>query len=139
MRGRHDTPAVSLPRALSLCSRDVVFAEALSIVLNMGSRISRKQANIQASRLSLTGKISREGPPGAHLAPSGPFGPYSSRFSLESGRLPSRLPWLGWLACCAQPWLGLAWACLACLACLARLACLALDCSSNNNRHGREG
>ena len=32
---------------------------------------------------------------------------------------------LGWLACCAQPWLGLAWACL---------ACLALDCSSNNNR-----
>ena len=44
-----------------------------------------------------------------------------------------------WLACCAQPWLGLAWACLACLACLARLACLALDCSSNNNRHGREG
>ena len=49
------------------------------------------------------------------------------------------LLWLGWLACCAQPWLGLAWACLACLACLARLACLALDCSSNNNRHGREG
>ena len=41
---------------------------------------------------------------------------------------------LGWLACCAQPWLGLAWACLACLACLARLACLALDCSSNNNK-----
>ena len=31
------------------------------------------------------------------------------------------LPWLGWLACCALPWLGLAWACLACLA-------------SNNNR-----
>ena len=33
----------------------------------------------------------------------------------------TRLLWLGWLACCAQPWLGLAWACLACLA-------------SNNNR-----
>ena len=32
-----------------------------------------------------------------------------------------KLLWLGWLACCAQPWLGLAWACLACLA-------------SNNNR-----
>ena len=29
------------------------------------------------------------------------------------------LLWLGWLACCAQPWLGLAWACLACLSCLA--------------------
>ena len=27
------------------------------------------------------------------------------------------LPWLGWLACCALPWLGLAWACLACLTC----------------------
>ena len=27
-----------------------------------------------------------------------------------------KLLWLGWLACCAQPWLGLAWACLACLA-----------------------
>ena len=36
-----------------------------------------------------------------------------------------RLIWLGWLACCAQPWLGLAWACL---------ACLALAWSSNNNR-----
>ena len=35
------------------------------------------------------------------------------------------LPWLGWLACCALPWLGLAWACL---------ACLALAWSSNNNR-----
>ena len=35
------------------------------------------------------------------------------------------LLWLGWLACCAQPWLGLAWACL---------ACLALAWSSNNNR-----
>ena len=34
---------------------------------------------------------------------------------------PKCLPWLGWLACCALPWLGLAWACLACLA-------------SNNNR-----
>ena len=33
--------------------------------------------------------------------------------------------WLGWLACCAQPWLGLAW------------ACLALAWSSNNNS-GRE-
>ena len=33
------------------------------------------------------------------------------------------LPWLGWLACCALPWLGLAWACLA------RLA-------SNNNSDG---
>ena len=38
-------------------------------------------------------------------------------------------PWLGWLACCALPWLGLAWACLACP------AYLALDrCSNNNNR-----
>ena len=36
--------------------------------------------------------------------------------------------WLGRLACCAQPWLGLAWACLA------YLACLALAWSSNNNR-----
>ena len=36
---------------------------------------------------------------------------------------PSKLLWLGWLACCAQPWLGLAWACLA------RLA-------SNNNSGG---
>ena len=35
------------------------------------------------------------------------------------------LPWLGWLACCALPWLGLAWVCL---------ACLALAWSSNNNR-----
>ena len=25
----------------------------------------------------------------------------------------SKLLWLGWLACCAQPWLGLARACLA--------------------------
>ena len=25
------------------------------------------------------------------------------------------LPWLGWLACCAWPWLGLAWACFVCL------------------------
>ena len=38
---------------------------------------------------------------------------------------PGGLLWLGWLACCAQPWLGLAWACL---------ACLALAWSSNNNR-----
>ena len=38
------------------------------------------------------------------------------------GEHPS-LPWLGWLACCALPWLGLAWACLACLA-------------SNNNSGG---
>ena len=37
------------------------------------------------------------------------------------------LPWLGWLACCALPWLGLAWACL---------ACLALAWSSNNNSGG---
>ena len=37
-------------------------------------------------------------------------------------------PWLGWLACCALPWLGLAWACLACL------AYLALDHCSNNTR-----
>ena len=37
------------------------------------------------------------------------------------------LPWLGWLACCALPWLGLAWACL---------ACLALAWSSNNNSSG---
>ena len=29
---------------------------------------------------------------------------------------PLKLLWLGWLACCAQPWLGLAWACFACLA-----------------------
>ena len=29
---------------------------------------------------------------------------------------PSKLLWLGWLACRAQPWLGLVWACLACLA-----------------------
>ena len=36
-----------------------------------------------------------------------------------------QLLWLGWLACCAQPWLGLAWACL---------ACLALAWSSNKNR-----
>ena len=35
------------------------------------------------------------------------------------------LPWLGWLACCALPWLGLAWACL---------AYLAVAWSSNNNR-----
>ena len=28
----------------------------------------------------------------------------------------AQLLWLGWLACCAQPWLGLAWACLARLA-----------------------
>ena len=41
-----------------------------------------------------------------------------------SGRFKPLL-WLGWLACCAQPWLGLAWACL---------ACLALAWSSNNNR-----
>ena len=38
-----------------------------------------------------------------------------------SGSASPTLLWLGWLACCAQPWLGLAWACLACLA-------------SNNNR-----
>ena len=43
---------------------------------------------------------------------------------------PHSLPWLGWLACCALPWLGLAWACLACL------ACLALAWSSNNNSGG---
>ena len=36
---------------------------------------------------------------------------------------PRILLWLGWLACCALPWLGLAWACLACLA-------------SNNNSGG---
>ena len=40
----------------------------LSIVLNMASRISRKQANIQASRLSLAGKISRGAPPWAPWA-----------------------------------------------------------------------
>ena len=40
------------------------------------------------------------------------------------------LLWLGWLACCAQPWLGLAWACLACPACLA----LAWCSNNNNNR-----
>ena len=33
------------------------------------------------------------------------------------------LTWLGWLACCALPWLGLAWSCLACLA------------SNNNNNN----
>ena len=47
-------------------------------------------------------------------------------YSLKPSLKPSlELLWLGWLACCAQPWLGLAWACL---------ACLALAWSSNNNR-----
>ena len=32
-------------------------------------------------------------------------------------------PWLGWLACCALPWLGLAWACLAGPTCLALDRC----------------
>ena len=41
--------------------------------------------------------------------------------------LRGELPWLGWLACGALPWLGLAWACL---------ACLALAWSSNNNNSG---
>ena len=45
--------------------------------------------------------------------------PRHGGFALQTPQ--SRLLWLGWLACCAQPWLGLAWACLACLA-------------SNNNR-----
>ena len=40
---------------------------------------------------------------------------------------PKILLCLGWLACCALPWLELAWACL---------ACLALAWSSNNNSRG---
>ena len=44
--------------------------------------------------------------------------PGPARTPLSMGLL-----WLGWLASCAQPWLGLAWACL---------ACLALAWSSNN-------
>ena len=39
----------------------------------------------------------------------------------------NRLLWLGWLACCAQPWLGLAWDCLVCL-----------PSSNNNNNSGSE-
>ena len=47
-------------------------------------------------------------------------------FHLLMGPLgPLELLGLGWLACCAQPWLGLAWG---------GLACLALAWSSNNNR-----
>ena len=38
---------------------------------------------------------------GPHGAPWGPMGPKT-------------LLWLGWLACCALPWLGLAWACPSC-------------------------
>ena len=50
-------------------------------------------------------------------------------YTLKPSLKPSlELLWLGWLACCAQPWLGLAWACLA------WPACLALAWSSNNNR-----
>ena len=41
----------------------------------------------------------------------------------DVGTLKTCLLWLGRLACCAQPWLGLARACLACLA-------------SNNNNGG---
>ena len=46
-------------------------------------------------------------------------------WALQGSGIHDCLPWLGWLACCALPWLGLAWACL---------ACLALPWSSNNNR-----
>ena len=48
----------------------------------------------------------------------GNLGPDSANANLESD-------FSGWLACCALPWLGLAWACL---------ACLALAWSSKNNR-----
>ena len=66
------------------------------------------------------------GPPWAHLGPLGaPWGPLGPLGTTWGPLGPSKLLWLGWLACCAQPWLGLAWACL---------ACLALAWSSNNNR-----
>ena len=69
------------------------------------------------------------GPLGAPLGPLGPpWGPRGPLGPLGAPWGPSKLLWLGWLACCAQPWLGLAWACLA------RPACLALAWSSNNNR-----
>ena len=59
-----------------------------------------------------------QGPPGPPRAPPGLKISLKSSFDLIfSPKL------LGWLACCAQPWLGLAWACLACLA-------------SNNNSGG---
>ena len=50
-----------------------------------------------------------------------PTGPCKQGFCKQG--FGNMLLWLGWLACCAQPWLGLAWACLACLA------------SNNNNNN----